>query len=473
MHKYLQQLSEIAERKGGRLLSTEYLGAHSKYKFIDELGFEFEAKGYSIKNGRWSPHTAKSRKSEALTKYTPEKMNEIAKTFGGRLLSIEYLGWKKKHLWEDSKGRQFWKTLDQVCAGQWSPHEKAEKLSKLRTVYTLNDLKEFAASKDGECLSTEYSRSDAKYLWRDRNGKEFYRSWDYVRKVDELIFYDNDSKEQKSLYEFVLSLGLEAQYNVRGILPGNKEIDIYIPSLQIAIELNGAYRHSEICGRDRKYHLQKLKECQELGITLIQIFDFEWNDKRSQVISFLRSKFGKNNRIVYARKTQVRAVEKTEARDFLNKYHIQGATGFTQAFGLYLDSELLCMITIGKHHRNGKELVLSRYVGKEGVTVTGGLSKLVSAAGAEYPTFSTWVDLRISEGKSWISMGWELVDTLAPDYFYFTLSSGEIVSKQSRKRSSVNTPEGVTELDHAISDGLTRVWDCGKLKLVYRNTSQY
>ncbi len=468
MNKYLQELSKIAEARGGKLISSDYSGAHSKYKFIDELGLEFEAKGYSIKNGRWSPHTAKARKSQALTKYTPELMNEIALKFGGRLISTEYLGWKVKHLWEDSSGRQFWKTLDQVVAGQWSPFEKAEKLSKLKTQFKIEDLQEFAKSKGGECLSTEYTRSDFKYLWKDRNNRTFERSWDYVKKADDLIYLSGDSKEQLSLFEFIESLGVKASYNVRGILPGNKELDIYIPDLKIAIELNGAYRHSEICGRDRHYHLDKLKQCELLGIKLIQIFDFEWNDSRDNVKSFLKSKLGKNSIRIYARKTEVRLVPKKEASEFLNKYHIQGSPGsFHQAFGLYFKNELVALSTVGKHHRNNQDWVLTRFVGKDDVTVTGGLSRLISAIKAEYGSIITWVDRRISDGQSWVNLGWKTEDVLPPDYFYYTLSNGKVVSKQSRKKSVVNTPVDMTELEHAKLDGLTRVWDCGKIRLRY------
>jgi very-short-patch-repair endonuclease len=466
MNKYLQELSKIAESKGGKLISTEYNGAHSKYQFIDELGNHFETKGYSIKNGRWSPHTAQKRKSESLTKYKIEDLNKIAESKNGKCLSDKYLGWKVKHLWEDSKGRQFYKTMDEICSGQWSPHEKKEKLSTLKTKFKIEDLQEFALSKGAECLSTEYTRSDALYLWKDKNNKEFLRSWDYVRKMDNILYKNSDSKEQREILEFIESFGLEVEYNTKQILK-SKELDIYIPSLKLAIEVNGTYFHSENMGKDRNYHLNKLKECEELGIKLIQIFDFEWNESKDNVKSFLQSKICNNSRRIYARNTEVRLVDKVETRDFLNKYHIQGSCGFTQSFGLYHNNELLCLITIGKHHRNNKDWVLSRYVGKSNVTVVGGLSKLCKAAKMEFGSFVTWVDKRISDGLSWIKIGWELEDVLSPDYFYYNLSNGNIVSKQSRKKSNVGTPGNMTELQHAELDGLTRVWDCGKLRLRY------
>ena len=147
MHKYLLSLKEIAESKGGKLLSEEYNGAHSKYKFVDELGNEFEAAGYSIKNGRWSPYTAQKRKAQSLFKYTIEDLKKKAKEKGGDCLSSEFMGYKKKYHWIDSKNREFFKTFDEVLNGQWSPHEKKERLSELKTLYNIQNLKEFSSSK--------------------------------------------------------------------------------------------------------------------------------------------------------------------------------------------------------------------------------------------------------------------------------------------------------------------------------------
>ena len=204
---------------------------------------------------------------------------------------------------------------------------------------------------------------------------------------------------------------------------------------------------------------------------MVHIFENEWVNRQSQVKSFLKSKLGKNSRYLYARKTEVREVPAVEAKRFLNEFHIQGACNFKTALGLYNNNELVALLTVGLHHRNNIEWVLSRFVCREGVTVVGGLSKLTKVAVNKFGSLSTWVDLRWSNGKSWISLGWELVNVLPPDYFYInTQDTRVITSKQSRKKSSVGTPEGMTELEHAKLDGFSRVWDCGKLKLVYKKT---
>ena len=81
--------------------------------------------------------------------------------------------------------------------------------------------------------------------------------------------------------------------------------------------------------------------------------------------------------------------------------------------------------------------------------------------------FSTWVDLRFSDGSNWVKCGWEIVNKSKPDYFYYNSKNGKIVSKQSRQKRLVGTPTNVTEHEHALEEKLYRVYDCGKIKLKY------
>ena len=73
----------------------------------------------------------------------------------------------------------------------------------------------------------------------------------------------------------------------------------------------------------------------------------------------------------------------------------------------------------------------------------------------------------MSDGESWINNGWKLEEQLRRDYFYYCPKQNKLISKQSRKKSNVNTPTHMTEWEHAQKDGLIRIWDCGKLRLRY------
>jgi hypothetical protein len=271
------------------------------------------------------------------------------------------------------------------------------------------------------------------------------------------------SKGELDMLAFVRSLGIEAN---KGFLGGAKpkEIDIKVPDLLLGIEYNGVYWHKD----NKTAHKEKMLLAKAQGYKLLQFFDFEWESRNKQVKSFLRSALGKNEIKLNGRDVVVQEVEKTLARRFLNDFHILGAPqSFLKAIGLFYKEELVAMITIGRHHRTNKEIILSRYVGKENVTVRGGLNKLCKAAYKEFGPFTTFIDLRMSNGEAWLENGWSIINTSKPDYFYYDPREHEVISKQSRQKKKIGTPKEMTESEHAKNDGLHKIYDCGKMKLIY------
>ena len=67
--------------------------------------------------------------------------------------------------------------------------------------------------------------------------------------------------------------GIKYETSNRKIL-GGKELDIYIPSLNTAIECNGIYWHDDET-RGANYHINKWKACQSKGIRLINLWE-DW-----------------------------------------------------------------------------------------------------------------------------------------------------------------------------------------------------
>lgn len=271
------------------------------------------------------------------------------------------------------------------------------------------------------------------------------------------------SSGELELLEYIKSLGIEAY---KGFFGGAnpKEIDIKIPELNIAIEYNGSYWHKD----KKNYHKDKMLIAKENGYKLLQFWDFEWKNKNTQIKSFLRSALKKNEIKINGRQTVIKEVDKDIARRFLNTYHILGCPpSFLKALGLYYKDDLVAMITIGYHHRTGKELLLSRYVGKENITVRGGLNKLCKAAFKEFGQIATFIDLRMSDGSSWLKNGWKFDRNVSVEYMYYDPKKKKAISKSARRKKTVGTPEHMTEAEHAKIDGLHRLYDCGKLKLKY------
>ena len=86
--------------------------------------------------------------------------------------------------------------------------------------------------------------------------------------------------------------------NDRLVLNG-KELDIYYPSKKIAIEFNGDYWHSDKY-KSSMYHYNKFKQCYDLGITLVSIFEREWSTKENLIRLYIRDLFnGIANKLSY------------------------------------------------------------------------------------------------------------------------------------------------------------------------------
>lgn len=103
-------------------------------------------------------------------------------------------------------------------------------------------------------------------------------------------------KLENSVAQFVEELGYTIIRGNRSILYDKdtkfyKEIDIYIPSLKAAIEVNGVYWHKLHEIRKPGYHIKKNKLFKENGIKLLNVCDIRWikNETREKkrIVQFL------------------------------------------------------------------------------------------------------------------------------------------------------------------------------------------
>jgi hypothetical protein len=74
--------------------------------------------------------------------------------------------------------------------------------------------------------------------------------------------------------------------NTKRILPSKKELDIYLPEINMAFEFNGMYWHS-IERVPEDYHYNKTTECENLNLDLIQVFENVWLEKKDIIKEFI------------------------------------------------------------------------------------------------------------------------------------------------------------------------------------------
>jgi hypothetical protein len=110
---------------------------------------------------------------------------------------------------------------------------------------------------------------------------------------------------ESSKYESEIAEYISTLYN--GVLIRNSreiisplELDLYYPEKKIAIEFNGDYWHSnKFC--DNCYHYNKFNSCREKDISLVSIFESEWNNRKGEIKSYLKDLFnGISNSISFS-----------------------------------------------------------------------------------------------------------------------------------------------------------------------------
>jgi hypothetical protein len=264
----------------------------------------------------------------------------------------------------------------------------------------------------------------------------------------------------------------------RTILNG-KEIDIYLPELNLAFEFNGLYWHSELY-KERIYHLNKTKECLEKGIQLIHIWEDDWDYKHEIVKSIILNKLGKSKRI-FARKCEIKTPDNKEVRDFLVKNHIQGFVGSKVKIGLYFEGELVSLMTFGNLRKslgqNSKEdsYELLRFCNKLGYSVVGGAGKLFKFFFRSYKVkeIISYSDNSRGIGNLYKQLGFELVSETVPNYYWIV---DGIRKHRFNYRKDKLIKEGndsnKTEVQIMNDKGYNRIFDCGSKKWIFKNIKQ-
>lgn len=282
------------------------------------------------------------------------------------------------------------------------------------------------------------------------------------------------SADENELVRFIESLGItNIIRNTRKLLPSGKEIDIYLPDYNIAIEYNGVYwHHEDVAHITRDYHYNKYIECEKLGIQLITIFSNFWHLKKEIVKTTLRVKLKKHaGPVIYARKCTIDVVDTATAKEFLNKHHIQGYTPSTTRIGLFYNCELVAIMTFSKSRMGigkvSEHTELVRFASSG--LIVGGASKLLAYYKLVNPaeTIISYSDNEWSTGHLYKTLGFVLDSAVKYSYWYLKPREHKLYHRFSfskQKLIAQGYDSTKTEAMIAKEIGLLKVWDCGKRK---------
>lgn len=262
--------------------------------------------------------------------------------------------------------------------------------------------------------------------------------------------------------------------NDRKILEG-KEIDIYLPEKNLAIEFNGTYWHSDFF-KSKDYHQKKKIECLKKEINLIHLWSDDWEFKRDIVKSIIRNKLGICKERVHARKCNISELSFLEYRDFCKNNHIQGSENSSIIrIGLHYKGELVSIMSFGKLRKvtNQKSIIgeyeLIRMCNKIDFTINGGFSKMFSYFSSKYKPskVTSYANLDYFDGKVYEKMDMKLVDITSPGYWWCLGKEGVKINRYNFTKSKLvkmGFDVKKTESNIMYEDlGAFRVWNSGSM----------
>lgn len=235
---------------------------------------------------------------------------------------------------------------------------------------------------------------------------------------------------------------------------GNYELDFYFVELKIGIEFNGYYWHSDKHVKS-DHDVKKLEYFKKLGIDVYFINEIDYITKKEiiidKILNLIKANLDKER--IYARKCEVYVdIPVKEAKEFLNKNHIQGYSIAKYRFGLYYEDLLVGLMTFSFNRNNvnnkGKRLELVRYASNIDYIVCGGFSKILSYAEYYFTNeieldkdwdrkIYSYADRCYSRGNVYEISGFKLDKICKESYFYVDKKENKRVNRYSMRKSEL------------------------------------
>ena len=266
---------------------VKYRTAHDKVKIQCSKHGIFEQKPYSHTRGIGCNDCAKEHRHEILTK-TQDNFIKEANIIHNYFYDYSHFDYEKSGV----KGKiicpihgEFWQLPINHLRGSSCP-DCANIKRGLTNKYYEEDFIELANRKH-DCF---YNYSEVQYTTSAKevcilcpiHGYFYQRPYAHLQGKGCSKCVHKVSKPEIEVQDFVKSLGYEIETNNRKILKG-KELDIFIPSLNKAIEFNGVYWHYS-----EKYfvpgkHATKSNLCKEKNIKLFHLREDLWLNKKEKM----------------------------------------------------------------------------------------------------------------------------------------------------------------------------------------------
>lgn len=263
------------------------------------------------------------------------------------------------------------------------------------------------------------------------------------------------------------------------------EIDIYLPDFNFGIECDPTCTHNSSVpdpwGNNPKnpsYHKMKTDLCEEQGIQLLHVFGYDWTHKKDVILSMIRNKLQRCERVIYARKCEVVEVSGVDSIKFLNENHRQGAANSPVRLGLQYNGELVSLMTFGKMRstigtgnenlENCYELV--RFCSLLNTSVVGAASRLLKHFIKDYAPerIRSFSDRAHTSGGLYKTLGFKEITRSSAGYVWVSVFDDRAYHRVNAQKQNIkkflqddSIDLNKTEREIMIEHGFVQVYDCG------------
>lgn len=429
---------------------VNYINSQTKTCIICPKHGEFWQKPNNHIMGQGCPVCSQDKKKDNLKSTTESFIKKAEEIHGDKYeySNVKYINSKTKVCIICHKHGEFWQTPNSHLNGQGCP--KCVGRNKTTDEW-ISAAKEIHEDKYGYSKVKYINATTKVCIICNKHGEFWQEPTHHLSGCGCQNCATTKSSPENEIIETLKPL--ECKQSYKKLLNG-KEIDIYIPSLKLGIEYNGLLWHSEAYGRDKNYHLNKLEECENKGVKLIQIFEDEWIKHKESCKNTLKLLCGlvENFNKVDINKCKIDVINnKEEIREFLKENDINSYPRFSVGIGAYYNDDLIYVMLFLKRKN---VWILNRCTPKINYLCFGLEKSIFDFFTQQYqPTeIDVFVDRRwIGDfsNNTFTKMGLHLDSYLPPQcYFYNTNMRFKRFKKNIFKHSDI----------------LTKIWDCGFIK---------
>ena len=293
----------------------------------------------------------------------------------------------------------------------------------------------------------------------------------YFHKYQIDIKHHYTSQIEKQLTDHFEKSGVTVLTRVRNII-APKELDLVFPEFKLAIEVNGAYYHSEQFQKNNQYHLEKTRAASAAGYELWHFWDWELAESLDKVLSKIQHRLRQDTR-VFARSLKITKISAASKKQFFSRYHLQSDCVSNVNLALTDDQgEILMAASFGVSRFTKKyQWELLRLCSGSNITVVGGASRLITAFVNNHmqsgDTLVSYCNQRWSQGIVYERTGFTPAGQSPPSYVYVHRGrlAGTRYQFQKHRLSQLlpDFDENRTEVENMMVNGYYRAWDCGQL----------